>query len=42
MCGIIAVVPKRSSREPASSADVVAALEGVVAALDGTDVGASP
>ncbi len=38
MCGIIAVVPKRSVREPASSHDVVAALEGVVAALDRTDV----
>jgi glucosamine--fructose-6-phosphate aminotransferase (isomerizing) len=38
VCGIIAVVPRRSLREPASSADTVAALERVVAALDGTDV----
>jgi glucosamine--fructose-6-phosphate aminotransferase (isomerizing) len=38
VCGIIAVVPRRSLRDPSSSADIVAALEVVVAALDGADV----
>jgi glucosamine--fructose-6-phosphate aminotransferase (isomerizing) len=37
VCGIIAVVSRPSRREPTPSADVVAALEGIVAALDGTD-----